>query len=201
MIDDFCKRYKLKRLEITHPLFHWLVLHCNCLLNRYLVKSDGLTPYTRRWEKEYNPPLCQFGETVMFNLSQPRANTDISWGRGLWLGRSTLNNEILVSTAKGDVIIVRTIRRLPPEEKQDKGLLDALKGTPWSPKGTAEVESTLPELALEQFRFAAGKQGPLKGEEETGTLTTERQPQQEDETTTGQGGATSSSSTKRPNTE
>jgi hypothetical protein len=37
MIDDFCKRYKLKKLEIIHPLFHWLVLHCNFLLNRYLV--------------------------------------------------------------------------------------------------------------------------------------------------------------------
>ena len=40
MLDDFCKRYKLKRLEITHPLFHWCVLHCNFLLNRYLVKAD-----------------------------------------------------------------------------------------------------------------------------------------------------------------
>ena len=46
--------------------------------------------------------MCQFGETVMYKLSQPRANSDISWGRGMWLGRSTLNNEVLVSTAKGD---------------------------------------------------------------------------------------------------
>ena len=91
---------------------------------------------------------------------------------------------------------MRTIRRLPPEEQQDQGLLAALQGAPWSPKGTAEVESTLPELALEQFRFAAGKGGPLKGEEET----TENQEQQGDDTT-GQGGATSSSSSKRPNTE
>ena len=87
---------------------------------------------------------------------------------------------------------MRTIRRLPPEEQQDQGLLAALKGTPWSPKGAAEVESTLPELALEQFRLAAGKEGPLKGEEET----TENQPQQEDDST-GQGGATSSPSTPK----
>ena len=79
------------------------------------------------------------------------------------------------------MITVRT-RRLPPEEQQDKGRLEALKGTPWSPKGTAEVENTLPELALEQFRFAAGKQGPLQGEEDT----TGGQPQQGTE----QGGAT-----------
>ena len=98
----------------------------------------------------------------MCKLSQPRANTDISWGRGLWLGRSTLNNEILVRTTTGEVITVRTIRRLPPEEQQDQGLLAALKGTPWSPKGTAEVEPTLPELALEQFRFAAGRGGPKR---------------------------------------
>ena len=139
MLDDLCKRYNLKRLEITHPMFHWCVLHCNFLLNRYLIKADGLTPYSKRWEKEYNSPLCQFGETVMYKLSQPRANTDISWGKGLWLGRSTLNNEIIVSTATGEVITVRTIRRLPPEEQHNKELLAALKGTPWSPKGTAEV--------------------------------------------------------------
>ena len=41
MLDDTCKRYNMKRLEITHPLFNWCVLHCNFLLNRYLVKSDG----------------------------------------------------------------------------------------------------------------------------------------------------------------
>ena len=132
----------------------------------------------------------------MYKLSQPRANTDISWGRGQWLGRSTLNNEVLVSIATGEVITVRTIRRLPPEEQQEQGLLAALKGTPWSPKETAKVKSTLPELARKQFRFAAGKGGPLKGKEET----TDNQPQQEDDTT-GQGGATSSSSSKRPNTE
>ena len=155
MLDDICKRYKLKRLEIIHPLFHWCVLHCNFLLNRYLIKNDGKTPYARRWEEEYNSPLCQFAETAMYKLSQPRANTDISWGRGFWLGRSILNNEIMVSIATGEVITVRTIRRSPPEEQRDQGLLTALKGTPWSPKGTAEVESTLPEMALEQFRFAA----------------------------------------------
>ena len=44
---------------------------------------------------------------MMYELSQPRANTDISCGRGLWLGGSTLNNEILVSTATGKVIIVK----------------------------------------------------------------------------------------------
>jgi hypothetical protein len=93
------------------------------------------------------------------------------------------------------VITVRTIRRLPPEEQQDQALLKALKGTPWSPKGTAEVEKTLPELALEQLRFAAGKGGPLKGEEATGS-----QPQQGDATTTAQGGA-SSSGLKRTTTE
>jgi hypothetical protein len=89
------------------------------------------------------------------------------------------------------VIIVRTIRRLPPEEQQDKGLFDALKGTPWSPKGTTEVENTLPDVALQQFRLAAGKLEPLQGEEDT----IGGQPQQGTE----QGGATSSSS-KRPTT-
>ena len=132
----------------------------------------------------------------MFKLSQPKANTDISWGKGLWLGRSTLNNEIIIGIETGEVITVRTIRRLPPEEQQDQALLRALKGTPWSPKGTTEVENTLPEHELEKFRFASGQGGSLKGEKRTATQV----PQQETETTA-TGGGSSSSGLKRPTTD
>ena len=182
--DDVCKRYNLERLDINHPLFHWCVLHCNFLLNRFLIKSDGQTAFSRRWEKEYCSPLCQFGETVMYRVSQPRANTDIKWGKGIWLGRSTVNNEIIVGTLSGEVITVRTIRRLPQEEQQDKTLIDKLKGTTWSPKRTAEFEGTLPPQALEHFRFGAGGATTLKEDK------TDPQPQQPT--------TSSSSSQKRP---
>ena len=88
---------------------------------------------------------------------------------------------------------MRTIRRLPPEEQQDQALLRALKGTPWSPKGTTEVENTLPEHELEKFRFASGQAGALKGEKT-------QAPQQETETTA-TGGGSSSSGLKRPTTD
>ena len=42
------------------------------------------------------------------------------------MGRSTVNNEVIVGTLSGEVITVRTIRRLPQEEQQDKTLIDKL---------------------------------------------------------------------------
>jgi hypothetical protein len=78
----------------------------------------------------------------MYKLPQRLPNTTSAWGQGLWLGRCTLNNEVFVGTETGEVVRVRTIKRLPLEQQTNKALLDKLKGTPLQPKGTTE-DSTL----------------------------------------------------------
>ena len=50
----------------THPVFPWVIRHASRLLNRYLVHSDGLTNYQRRWGRSFEFGLCEFGETVQY---------------------------------------------------------------------------------------------------------------------------------------
>ena len=67
-------------------------------------------------------------------LEKQTAKLTPVWELGLWLGRDTLANEVLVGTPTG-VKLVRSIRRLVPSEKYSKTLFDTVKGTPWSLRG------------------------------------------------------------------
>ena len=48
----------------TQSVFPCMIRHASCLLNRYLVHSDGLTSYQRRWGSNFESGLCEFAETV-----------------------------------------------------------------------------------------------------------------------------------------
>ena len=67
-----------------------------------MVHSDGLTSYQRRWGRNFESGLCEFAETVQFRDTgkQPAKLTPV-WELGLWLGRDTLANEVLVGTPTG----------------------------------------------------------------------------------------------------
>ena len=56
---------------------------------------------------------------------------------GIFLGLTLKSDESLVGTPEG-VVRARTIRRLPPAERGDKELLQAIRGTVWKPVPTEE---------------------------------------------------------------
>ena len=119
-------------LSITHRLFSWLVKHAQWLLNRYAQKSDGLTPFEKRWGKPCSGSLCRFAEVVHFRKvgKLPKAVP-------ARLGRDTESNQHFVATPHG-VFKTRSLRRRPPSEQIHKALLESLKATPWDPKGSRE---------------------------------------------------------------
>ena len=94
-----------------------MIRHAAGLLSRYLVHSDGLTSYQRRWGRSFEPGLCEFAETVQLrDTGKQTSKLTPIWELGLWLGRDTLANEVLVGASTG-VKLVRSIRRLVPSEK------------------------------------------------------------------------------------
>ena len=104
-----------------------MIRHASGLLNRYLVHSDGLTSYQRRWGRNFESGLCEFAETVQFrDTGTQAAKLTPVWELGLWLGRDTLANEVLVGTPTG-VKLVRSIRRMVLSEKYSKPLFGAVK--------------------------------------------------------------------------
>ena len=63
---DLEARYPGFDLPTKHALFSWLAKHAQWLLNRYAQKSDGLTPFEKRWGKPYSGSLCRFAEVAHF---------------------------------------------------------------------------------------------------------------------------------------
>ena len=156
--QDLADRYGTL-VPITSPLFTWLVKHAQFLLNNFAIRSDGLTPFERRWSKRYTSALCKFGEIVLCRLRGKQPKADPSWVPGLWLGRDTSADMRIVGTTSG-VFKTRSIRRLPVSEQVDKQLLKDFQAKPWDPKGRGEdtdvlvlpssQEQGLPSLSVQQ---------------------------------------------------
>ena len=139
--QDLADRYGTL-VPITSPVFTWLVKHSQFLLNNFAIRSDGLTPFERRWSKRYTSALCKFGEVVLCRLRGKQPKADPSWVPGLWLGRDASADMHVVGTTSG-VFKTRSIRRLPVSEQVDKQLLKDFQAKPWDPKGRGEDTDVL----------------------------------------------------------
>ena len=129
----------------NHPLMPWMIRHAAWLINRYLIHSDGLTSYQRRWERDYKHAICEFGETVLYRVpAKQLVKGDLALHKAIWLGVDDSNGESFVGTTEG-VIRARTIRRLQQDFKYDEQLLNQQHGTPWAPKHPTQHE---PAFAL-----------------------------------------------------
>ena len=134
---DLEARYPGFDLPTKHPLFPWLVKHAQWLLNRYAQKSDGLTPFEKRWSKPNSGSLCRFAEVVHFRKVGKFAKSLPAWEEGLWLGRDTESNQHFVATSQG-VHKTRSLRRRLPSEQVQKDLLESHWAKPWDLKGSRE---------------------------------------------------------------
>ena len=140
-------------LTITtdHPLMPWVVRHSSWLVSRYLVHSaDRRTSYFRRWEREYNSHVCQFGEAVHFKKNQPAhlvQKLELHWTPGIWLGRCTGSNEHIVGTSSR-VYKTRSVRRMPESRQWQTELLQSVKGTPSAPRGDGREDPTFLRIPM-----------------------------------------------------
>ena len=129
---DIQDRYGMS-VSVHSPLFPWIVEHSMWLLNRFLHRSDGFTPFERRWGKKYGGALCRIDESVQFRLPAPKSEP--SWHSGIWLGRDTTSDQHFVAESNA-VYKVRGIRRLQPGSQVRRNLMQGLRALPWDPKGS-----------------------------------------------------------------
>ena len=142
-------------IEITSNdcIFPWIVKHSQFLLNRYMThEEDGQTSNFRRWKKDYQTGLREFGETVLFRMPcKLRDKVDTAWYEGIWLGKDTEVDESLVF-GNGTMHKVRTVRRVVPSKQWNKTLHKALNVTPWDPKGKDTTDTTCSSAVTGSFR-------------------------------------------------
>ena len=123
-------------MNSNHCIFPWIVKRSQFLLNRYLTQEDGHTSYFRRWKRDYQGSLCEFGETVLFRMpGKLRNKADTAWYTGIWLGKDTEADESIVH-CEGSIYKVRTVKRVIPSKQWDTELHKSLNSTPSDPKGS-----------------------------------------------------------------
>ena len=121
-------------MSTKHCLLPWIVRHAARTVNRYVIHSDGHTSFERRWGRNYERAVCEFGETLLYLPPQLKTLllADLRQ-KCIWLGKISETGENYVATESG-IQKVRTVRRLQPDFKYDLALLNKVCGTPWAPR-------------------------------------------------------------------
>ena len=110
----------------THPLYGWALLHSAWIHNHFVVAA-GATAYERSSDGAYSGKLTMFGECVLGYLKTDR-KAAARWQRGIWLGKSLVNDVHIVAQG-ANIFVTRSTRRRPkPFELEDLG--EVVSG-PW----------------------------------------------------------------------
>ena len=122
-------------MSTKHCLLPWIVRHAAWTVNRYVIHSDGYTSFERRWGRNYERAICEFGETLLYLPPQHKKlpKADLRMQKCIWLGKVSETGQNYVATESG-VQKVRTVRRLQPDFRHDLALLNKVSGTPWAPR-------------------------------------------------------------------
>ena len=161
-----------------HPIIPWLVRHAVYLLNRYATHADGNTSFYRRWNKEHRTPLCEFGETVLYQLPHVKdlPKLENRFLPAIWLGKDTATGKTLLGIAT-KVVRSRTINRQPMPEKYNKQLMDIINNSRLNKFPTAGTTVPLPVAYKPLPRTP--KDSAAASTQTTGEQTTVQQQQQE----------------------
>ena len=139
------------RIDAKHPVLTWMCEYSGYLVNRLEVSADGKTAYERCKGKQAQVMGLEFGEKVLWKYAvscQKMEKINARWGYGLFVGVRTKSNEIIVIDREtGSVRTVRTVRRVPEEERWSPDNLQWVQAVPWNHgKDDGEADGEMPEF-------------------------------------------------------
>ena len=120
------------KIEVTHPIWAWLVEWSAITINRYHMGKDSLTAQQRTTRKVTNKPIARFGEKVLYRVLDNKHNVEKHEARyreGVWIGLIPRTDEDLVMTSKG-VVKATSIRLLSETSKWDVNAVKSGRGYP-----------------------------------------------------------------------
>ncbi|CAK0789057.1 unnamed protein product, partial [Prorocentrum cordatum] len=135
------------KLTPHSSLWPFLAHHAANVTNWYSRGADGYAAHFAVYGVSYTGAVVPFAETVMTRVpvSQtgqrrsmgglvPRlTKADAAWVKGIWVGKTTNNDEHIILAIAGKVTC-RTVRRMPEGERHDKELFLKVCGEPWREK-------------------------------------------------------------------
>jgi hypothetical protein len=134
------------KIAVDHPIMEWAAQHAGFLLTTFSLGHDGKTPWERLGGRRWNRVMAEFGEQVLGKLARQRMsrkvrskNTTVKrkmnarMVQGTWVGQILKTGENVIIAKSGKAVRVRTIKRLPFEQRWDAGLVTAITSTPRYP--------------------------------------------------------------------
>ena len=125
-------------VPLSHPINPWIIRHTSWTKDRFQAdREDGLTSFERQNDRMYGTVVVPLGETVVWKLpGHNMAKLTGPWRYGVYCGGSSKNDAHIIANRKG-TFTVKSVRRLPEDQRYDTQLFLAMKGTPWNPTGTS----------------------------------------------------------------
>ena len=135
------------RVDVRHPVLTWLCEYTGYMMNRMEVARDGKTPYERVKGKKAEVIGLEFGERVLWKHPPGRSMDKINsrWGHGMFVGVKAKSNELIVIDGDSkEVKFVRTVRRVPEEQRWKVENLEWVETVPWNHgKGDKDADGDL----------------------------------------------------------
>ena len=126
-------RYQ-QRLTPEHHCIPWMINYASGCINRYQVGIDGKTNH-RRWKgKDFDRPVCEFGECILaLKLdSVGKQKSKVRWVEAIFLGVREESGELIVGTPQG-VIKARDFKRYPINgDRWNAEKFNNFRAVPWA---------------------------------------------------------------------
>ncbi|CAE7249787.1 RE2 [Symbiodinium sp. CCMP2592] len=118
------------QVATAHALHPWCLRHASWILNRFVLRPGGLTPFEIIHGRPYKGEVIPFGETVM-GLVSPGPKGKPRFIQAIMLGKCTPNDEFILCSGAGKLMLART--RLATGFSP--ALHDCVRDPPWRHPG------------------------------------------------------------------
>ena len=153
-----CQERLGTRIMLEEKIVIFMAEYAAYLINRLEVGKDGKTAYERCRGKGAIVMAIEFGEKLLWKVRQKNRLE-----YGVFVGVKATSCEVWVATKEG-LQTVRSVRRIPVEERWNENNKDFVKHVPWNKSGEdPEADGDLPgalEGATATGEAAAGSMDP-----------------------------------------
>jgi len=169
-----------QEVEAERRVIYFMAEYAAYLSNRLEVGKDGKTAYERSRGKKPTVLGVEFGEKLLWmkRTKEKMEKINPRWEYGIFIGVRRRSGEVFVATKEGEIKRVRSVRRIPEEQRWGLDCVNWVKGVPWNfGKGDENADGDIPEEKL--VVAARGGAGAGGGSPEVVVVNTrERDPRQ-----------------------